>query len=79
MSNVCPIQPGILVPERSPDGDVIELLEDMLAMAQAGEIIGFNGAILFFDGVAARRRAGSGSHALAGACFSAIIKMQMEK
>lgn len=76
MSNVEPIKPGVLVKERQPNTDTVELLEDMLAMAKAGEAVGFSGAILYFDGVAAVRRAGLASHALTGAVFAALHRMQ---
>lgn len=79
MSNVEPIKPGVMTKEREVDDDTVELLEDMLAMAKAGEISGFAGAILYFDGVAAVRRAGYSGYALMGALMAALHRMQAER
>lgn len=72
MTNVEPIRPGIQVPEREANPDVVALLEEMLTQAKSGELVGFSGAMLYYDGPAARRRAGLASYALIGATQSAV-------
>lgn len=78
MSNVEPIHAGVLIPQRSVDADTVRVLEEMLAAARSGEIIGFAGAVLLFGGLAARRRAGTGSYSLAGALQSSVHILHRE-
>lgn len=79
MSNVEPIRKGMVSHERKPDTNCIELLQEMLDMAKAGELVGFSGAFLYYDGIAARRRAGHSNYALIGAVHTAAHIMTRER
>ena len=79
MAKVVPLKQGALTYQREPNPATIALLEEMLEEARTGEIVGFAGAVLSFDGLAMRRRAGKVNYNLIGALHSALQAATQDK
>lgn len=69
---VVPLKEGQITYQRDPNPEVIRVLEDLLNQAQSGEIIGFTGAVVYYDAAAGRARAGKVSYSSIGALFAAL-------
>lgn len=79
MSNVVDLKGHPAMEARQPRADVIEACEDLLAMAQAGELQGFVAGMQFADGSAGVSRGGSSTMALIGAIEEAKFRMLQER
>ena len=66
------IQSGVEIPLKEANDACIEVLRDLLARAEAGEITSFAGAYGYYDGSTAYRLAGVVSVPLLGSLYKVL-------
>lgn len=76
-NKVVPLRDGMMTGERLPNPDCVAELERLLEMARSGEIVGFHGAIAYYDAAAGRSWGGIFTYQSLGAL--AVMSAQLSK